>query len=109
MQIIGHRTVLYRLMQSPQICGRVNSSDNSIQMTKCKRCIKARARYELFRKVNKFLLSLNPILGNDGIDSDDDSPSVSEKKPDSKKAEFRTFSRYMFVLFLVTFLKWLHL
>ncbi|NWZ39198.1 ATAD2 protein, partial [Brachypodius atriceps] len=42
---------------------------------------------------NKFLLSLNPILGNDGIDSDDDSPSISEKKPDSKKAEFRTFSR----------------
>ncbi|NWH93639.1 ATAD2 protein, partial [Aegithalos caudatus] len=30
---------------------------------------------------------------NDGIDSDDDSPSVSEKKPHSKKAEFRTFSR----------------
>ncbi|NWW19615.1 ATAD2 protein, partial [Falcunculus frontatus] len=60
-------------------------------------------------RVNKFLLSLNPILGNDGIDSDDDSPSVSEKKPDSKKAEFRTFSRYMFVLFMVTFLRWLHL
>ncbi|XP_041268954.1 ATPase family AAA domain-containing protein 2-like [Onychostruthus taczanowskii] len=31
--------------------------------------------------------------GNDGIDSDDDSPSVSEKKSDSKKAEFRTLSR----------------
>ncbi|XP_050826990.1 ATPase family AAA domain-containing protein 2-like [Serinus canaria] len=30
--------------------------------------------------------------GNDGIDSDDDSPSVSEKKPDSKKAEFRTLT-----------------
>ncbi|NXD60900.1 ATAD2 protein, partial [Corvus moneduloides] len=58
---------------------------------------------------NKFLLSLNPILGNDRIDGDDDSPSVSEKKPDSKKAEFRTFSRYMFVLLLVTFLRWLHL
>ncbi|NXC94025.1 ATAD2 protein, partial [Certhia familiaris] len=39
---------------------------------------------------------------NDGIDSDDDSPSISEKKPDSKKAEFRTFSRYMFVLFVMT-------
>ncbi|NWY40508.1 ATAD2 protein, partial [Sylvia atricapilla] len=58
---------------------------------------------------NKFLLSLNPILGNDGFDSDDDSPSISEKKPDSKKAEFRTFSRYLFVLFMVTFLRWLHL
>ncbi|NWT50120.1 ATAD2 protein, partial [Erythrocercus mccallii] len=46
---------------------------------------------------------------NDGIDSDDDSPSISEKKPDSKKAEFRTFSRYVFVLFMVTFLRWLHL
>ncbi|NXA69653.1 ATAD2 protein, partial [Mohoua ochrocephala] len=56
-----------------------------------------------------FLLSLNPILGNDGIDSDDDSPSISEKKPDSKKAEFRTFGRYMFVLFMVTFLRRLHL
>ncbi|NWY24220.1 ATAD2 protein, partial [Pheucticus melanocephalus] len=45
-----------------------------------------------------------------GIDSDDDnSPSVSEKKPDSKKAEFRTLSGYMFVLFMVTFLRWLHL
>ncbi|NXR98080.1 ATAD2 protein, partial [Oxylabes madagascariensis] len=32
---------------------------------------------------------------NDGIDSDDDSPSISEKKPDSKKAEFRTFTRYV--------------
>ncbi|NXB41352.1 ATAD2 protein, partial [Eulacestoma nigropectus] len=46
---------------------------------------------------------------NDGLDSDDDSPSISEKKTDSKKAEFRTFSRYMFVLFMVTFLRWLHL
>ncbi|NWV31686.1 ATAD2 protein, partial [Grantiella picta] len=59
---------------------------------------------------NKFLLSLNPILG---IDSDDESPSVSGKKlthkvPDDKKAEFRTFSRYLFVLFMVTFLTWLH-
>ncbi|NXA83239.1 ATAD2 protein, partial [Thryothorus ludovicianus] len=36
----------------------------------------------------------------DEIDSDDDSPSISEKRPDSKKAEFRTFSRYMFVLFV---------
>ncbi|NXU98471.1 ATAD2 protein, partial [Cettia cetti] len=58
---------------------------------------------------NRFLLSLNPVLGNDGIDSDDDSPSISEKKPDSKKTEFRTFSRYMFVLFMMTFLRWLHL
>ncbi|NWW02561.1 ATAD2 protein, partial [Oreocharis arfaki] len=46
---------------------------------------------------------------NDGIDSDDDSPSVSEKKPGSKKAEFRTVSRYIFALFMVTFLRWLHL
>ncbi|NWR50070.1 ATAD2 protein, partial [Regulus satrapa] len=55
-----------------------------------------------------FLLSLNPILGNDGIDSDDDSPSVSEKRPDNKKAEFRTFNRYLFILFTVTFLRWLN-
>ncbi|NXO80783.1 ATAD2 protein, partial [Sitta europaea] len=46
---------------------------------------------------------------NDGLYSDDDSPSISEEKPDSKKAEFHTFSRYMFVLFTVTFLRWLHL
>ncbi|NWY91556.1 ATAD2 protein, partial [Loxia curvirostra] len=50
-----------------------------------------------------------PSNGNDGIDSDDDSPSVSEKKPNSKKAEFRTLTGYMFVLFVVTFLRWLHL
>ncbi|NXX64400.1 ATAD2 protein, partial [Spizella passerina] len=38
-----------------------------------------------------------------GIDSyDDDSPSVSEKKPESRRAEFRTLSRYKFVLFMVT-------
>lgn len=76
------------------------------------RCIAlkgARVRYIVFNKDYKFLLSLNPILGNDGIDSDDDSPSISEKKPESKKAEFRTFSRYVFVLFMVTFLRWLHL
>ncbi|KAM3681225.1 ATPase family AAA domain-containing protein 2-like [Ammospiza maritima maritima] len=43
--------------------------------------------------------------GSYGIDSDDDdSPSVSEKKPESKKAEFRTLSRYMFVLFMKSFL-----
>ncbi|NXH31635.1 ATAD2 protein, partial [Myiagra hebetior] len=53
------------------------------------------------KKVNKFLLSLNPILENDGIDSDDDSPSISEKKTDSKKAEFRTFSRKYGLLTLV--------
>ncbi|NXI12381.1 ATAD2 protein, partial [Irena cyanogastra] len=46
---------------------------------------------------------------NDGLDSDDDSPSVSEKKPDSRKAEFRTLTRYMFVLFMGTFLRRLHL
>ncbi|NWT91935.1 ATAD2 protein, partial [Urocynchramus pylzowi] len=49
------------------------------------------------------------VQRNYGIDSDDDSPSVSEKKPDSKTAEFRTLSGYMFVLFMVTFLRWLHL
>ncbi|XP_066171840.1 ATPase family AAA domain-containing protein 2-like [Sylvia atricapilla] len=38
-------------------------------------------------------LALKKNQGNDGFDSDDDSPSISEKKPDSKKAEFRTFSR----------------
>ncbi|NXJ28204.1 ATAD2 protein, partial [Dicrurus megarhynchus] len=53
--------------------------------------------------------SQKPLIWNDGIDSDDDSPSISEKKPDSKKTEFRTFRRYMFVLFMVTFLRWLHL
>ncbi|NXT14889.1 ATAD2 protein, partial [Prunella fulvescens] len=49
------------------------------------------------------------VQRNDEIDSDDDSPSVSEKKPDAKKAEFRTLSRYTFVLFMVTFLRRLHL
>ncbi|NXI77588.1 ATAD2 protein, partial [Rhipidura dahli] len=53
------------------------------------------------RQVNTFLLSLNPILGNDGIDSDDDSPSISEKKPDSKKAELRTCSRKYDLLSLI--------
>ncbi|NWV26695.1 ATAD2 protein, partial [Origma solitaria] len=67
------------------------------------------AKLALKKNQVKFLLSLNPILGIDGIDSDDDSPSISEKKlthkmPDGKKAEFRTFSRYMFVFFIVTFL-----
>ncbi|KAI1243482.1 ATPase family AAA domain-containing protein 2, partial [Lamprotornis superbus] len=38
-------------------------------------------------------LALKKNQGNDGFDSDDDLPSTSEKKPDSKKAEFRTFSR----------------
>ncbi|NXF78324.1 ATAD2 protein, partial [Sclerurus mexicanus] len=42
--------------------------------------------------------------GNDVINSDEDSPSVSGRRPthkmsDSKKAEFHTFSRYMFVPF----------
>ncbi|NXQ46193.1 ATAD2 protein, partial [Catharus fuscescens] len=46
---------------------------------------------------------------NDVFDSDDDLPSISEKKSDSKKTEFRTFSRYMFILFMVTFLRWLNL
>ncbi|NXC90163.1 ATAD2 protein, partial [Cercotrichas coryphoeus] len=58
---------------------------------------------------NKLLLSLNPILENDMFDSDDDLPSISGKKPDSKKTEFRTFSRYMFILFMVAFLRWLNL
>ncbi|NXP87554.1 ATAD2 protein, partial [Passerina amoena] len=50
------------------------------------------------------------VQRNYGIDSDDDnSPSVSEKKPESKKADFRTLSGYMFVFFMVTFLRWLHL
>ncbi|NXF24642.1 ATAD2 protein, partial [Rhodinocichla rosea] len=49
------------------------------------------------------------VQRSDGIDSDDDSPSVSEKKPDSKKAEFRTLTGYMFVLFMVTFLRWMPL
>ncbi|NXY24300.1 ATAD2 protein, partial [Atrichornis clamosus] len=49
-------------------------------------------------QVNEFLLSLNSILGNDVLGSDDESPSISEKKPthktaDSKTAEFRTFTR----------------
>ncbi|NXW67059.1 ATAD2 protein, partial [Hirundo rustica] len=48
---------------------------------------------------NKCFFSLNPILGNDGIDSDDDSPSISEKRPYSKRAEFHTFSRYVCSLY----------
>ncbi|NWR92419.1 ATAD2 protein, partial [Furnarius figulus] len=55
-------------------------------------------------QVNKLLLSLNPTLGNDVINSDEESPSVSGRRPthkmsDSKKAEFHTFSRYIFVPF----------
>ncbi|RMC15210.1 hypothetical protein DUI87_07394 [Hirundo rustica rustica] len=38
-------------------------------------------------------LALKKNEGNDGIDSDDDSPSISEKRPYSKRAEFHTFSR----------------
>ncbi|NWZ74961.1 ATAD2 protein, partial [Poecile atricapillus] len=49
---------------------------------------------------NKPLLSLNPILGNYVVDSDEESPSISEEKPNNetpgcKKAEFRNFSRYI--------------
>ncbi|NXU85284.1 ATAD2 protein, partial [Xiphorhynchus elegans] len=49
---------------------------------------------------NKLLLSLNPTLGNDVINSDEESPSVSARRPtrkmsDSKKAEFHNFSRYV--------------
>ncbi|NWY40507.1 ATAD2 protein, partial [Sylvia atricapilla] len=49
---------------------------------------------------NKPLFSLNPILGNYVVDSDEESPSISEEKlthkaADQKKAEFRTFSRYV--------------
>ncbi|NWV58473.1 ATAD2 protein, partial [Daphoenositta chrysoptera] len=52
------------------------------------------------QKVNKPLFSLNPILGNYVIDSDEESPSISEEKPThktpyGKKAEFHTFSRYI--------------
>lgn len=44
------------------------------------------------------LSSLNPILGNDVIDSEEESPSIFEenptqKKPDSEKAEFLTLNR----------------
>ncbi|NXD02992.1 ATAD2 protein, partial [Certhia familiaris] len=59
---------------------------------------------------NKPFFSLNPVLGNYVIDSDEESPSISEEKlthktPDHKKAEFRTFSRY--VLVTAPFLRWL--
>uniref|UniRef100_A0A8C0UJN4 ATPase family AAA domain-containing protein 2-like n=1 Tax=Cyanistes caeruleus TaxID=156563 RepID=A0A8C0UJN4_CYACU len=52
----------------------------------------------LYRKVNKPLFSLNPILENYVVESDEESPSISEEKPnnetpDCKKAEFRNFSR----------------
>lgn len=52
------------------------------------------------KKVNKPLIFLNPILGNYVIDSDEESPSISEEKlthktVEHKKAEFRTFSRYI--------------
>ncbi|NWZ68645.1 ATAD2 protein, partial [Acrocephalus arundinaceus] len=45
-------------------------------------------------------LKIYPILGNYVIDSDEESPSISEEKPthktpDHKKAEFCTFSRYV--------------
>ncbi|XP_063006939.1 ATPase family AAA domain-containing protein 2-like [Melospiza melodia melodia] len=52
----------------------------------------------LCRKVNNPLFSLNPVLGNYVIDSDEESPTISEEKQthktcDHKKAEFLTFSR----------------
>ncbi|NXF02504.1 ATAD2 protein, partial [Smithornis capensis] len=51
------------------------------------------------------LMSLNPILGNDVIDSDEESPSIFEEKttdkvPDHKNTEFLTFSRSVFVSFI---------
>lgn len=44
------------------------------------------------------LSSLNPILGNDVIDSEEESPSIFEEKPthkmpDREKAEFLTLNR----------------
>ncbi|NXV02335.1 ATAD2 protein, partial [Cettia cetti] len=53
------------------------------------------------QQVNKPLLSLDPNLGNYMIDSDEESPSISEEKlthktPNCKKAEFRNFSRYIY-------------
>ncbi|NWW41498.1 ATAD2 protein, partial [Panurus biarmicus] len=49
---------------------------------------------------NKPLFTLNPDLGNYVIDSDEESPSISEEKLthktlDRKKSEFLTFSRYI--------------
>uniref|UniRef100_A0A8C5TPQ0 ATPase family AAA domain-containing protein 2 n=1 Tax=Malurus cyaneus samueli TaxID=2593467 RepID=A0A8C5TPQ0_9PASS len=49
-------------------------------------------------EVNKALMSLNPILGNDVVDSEEESPSIFEEKPthkmpDDKKAEFLTLNR----------------
>lgn len=54
----------------------------------------------LYKKVNKPLFFLNPILGNYMIDTDEESPSISEEKLthetlDRKKAEFCTFNRYV--------------
>ncbi|XP_064559281.1 ATPase family AAA domain-containing protein 2-like [Zonotrichia leucophrys gambelii] len=53
---------------------------------------------ELALKKDQQQGSLNPILGNYVIDSDEESPSISEEKQthktcDHKKAEFLTFSR----------------
>lgn len=56
-------------------------------------------RFELFKSMKSSKLSsLNPILGNDVIDSEEESPSIFEenptqKKPDSEKAEFLTLNR----------------
>ncbi|NXQ30474.1 ATAD2 protein, partial [Alaudala cheleensis] len=49
---------------------------------------------------NKPLFSLNPILGNNMIESDEESPSISEEKlthktPGHKMAELCPFSRYI--------------
>ncbi|NWT87558.1 ATAD2 protein, partial [Lanius ludovicianus] len=64
------------------------------------------------QKVNKPLFSLNPLLGNYVIDSDEESPPISEEKPthktrDCKKAEFCIFNR--FVRGMVPFVSWLGL
>ncbi|NXP24803.1 ATAD2 protein, partial [Scytalopus superciliaris] len=50
-------------------------------------------------------LSCLPVLGNDVIDTDEESPSIFEERPthevaDHEKAEFLTFSRSVFVPFI---------
>ncbi|NXL96808.1 ATAD2 protein, partial [Tyrannus savana] len=55
-------------------------------------------------------LSCLPVLGNDVIDTDEESPSIFEERPthkvpDSEKEEFLTFNRSMFVPFIFTFLR----
>ncbi|NXM71883.1 ATAD2 protein, partial [Serilophus lunatus] len=68
------------------------------------------AELALKKDQQQAFMSLNPILGTDVIDSDEESPSIFEEKtshkmPDHKNGEFLTLTRSMFVSFMFTFLR----